>query len=157
MPMRTPVSWSEALLNAAPKPPGNVAEGITAQATTQAPLVPRNMHDSYSELILPFGSSSQLVEEYINASGGIRTGKSVESLPPLVRCLTLFFQVNGAFGFIGWLNLLQTYVGPWGGDSRAYTGARLLYRHRVCRQVQKNYVSLPPRDLTQRDVTDSTC
>jgi acyl-coenzyme A thioesterase 9 len=35
------------------------------------------MQDSYTELILPFGSSSQLLEEYTNASGGIRTGKYV--------------------------------------------------------------------------------
>lgn len=74
MPLRTPVLWSEALLNAARKLPGAVEEPV-AQPTAHTPLVPRNMHDSYSELILPFGSSSQLMEEYTNASGGIRTGK----------------------------------------------------------------------------------
>jgi len=39
------------------------------------PLVPRSMGDSYSELILPFGSSSELIEQYTNVSGGIRMGK----------------------------------------------------------------------------------
>lgn len=73
--MRTPISWSEALLNAAPKLPRDTVEEAKAQATPHASSIPRNMHDSYSELILPFGSSSQLIEEYINASGGIRHGK----------------------------------------------------------------------------------
>ena len=35
------------------------------------------MTDSYTELVLPFGSSPELLEKYTNASGGIRTGKYV--------------------------------------------------------------------------------
>ncbi|KAF9456390.1 Thioesterase/thiol ester dehydrase-isomerase [Collybia nuda] len=46
------------------------------------------MHDSYSELILPFGSSSQLTEEYINASGGIRHGKLMEHLDSLAGSIS---------------------------------------------------------------------
>ncbi|KAF8064151.1 Thioesterase/thiol ester dehydrase-isomerase [Lyophyllum atratum] len=46
------------------------------------------MHDSYSELILPFGSSSQLMEEYINASGGIRMGKLMEHLDSLAGSIS---------------------------------------------------------------------
>ncbi|KAF8961594.1 Thioesterase/thiol ester dehydrase-isomerase [Flammula alnicola] len=41
------------------------------------------MHDSYTELILPFGTSSNLLEQYTNASGGIRTGKLMEHLDSL--------------------------------------------------------------------------
>ncbi|KAG6845152.1 hypothetical protein H0H87_012948 [Tephrocybe sp. NHM501043] len=41
------------------------------------------MYDSYTELILPFGSSAEQKEEYINASGGIRTGKLMEHLDSL--------------------------------------------------------------------------
>lgn len=82
MPMRTPTSWSEALLNAAPKLPRHTVEEVNVQTIPHAPPIPRNMHDSYSELILPFGSSSQLIEEYINASGGIRHGKSVKDEYP---------------------------------------------------------------------------
>ncbi|KAF9556445.1 Thioesterase/thiol ester dehydrase-isomerase [Agrocybe pediades] len=41
------------------------------------------MHDSYCEVLLPFSSSSQLVEKYTNASGGIRTGKLMEHLDSL--------------------------------------------------------------------------
>ncbi|GLB44663.1 putative thioesterase thiol ester dehydrase-isomerase [Lyophyllum shimeji] len=83
MPMRTPILWSEALLNSAREAPGQ--EETTDQATPllHDPTVPRNMHDSYSELVLPFGSSSQVKEEYINAWGGIRTGKLMEHLDSL--------------------------------------------------------------------------
>jgi acyl-coenzyme A thioesterase 9 len=71
--MRTPVLWSETLLNTARE---HTKDTGTKQ-TSRDPLIPRNMHDSYAELVLPFGSSSQLLEEYTNATGGIRTGKRV--------------------------------------------------------------------------------
>jgi acyl-coenzyme A thioesterase 9 len=38
------------------------------------------MHDSYCELVLPFKSSPEFLEQYTNASGGIRTGKIMEVL-----------------------------------------------------------------------------
>jgi acyl-coenzyme A thioesterase 9 len=41
------------------------------------------MHDSYCEVLLPFASSPQLLEQYMNASGGIRTGKIFEHLDAL--------------------------------------------------------------------------
>jgi len=40
----------------------------------------RHMHDSYCEVILPFRSSREFLEQYTNASGGIRTGKIMEVL-----------------------------------------------------------------------------
>lgn len=76
MPTRTPVLWSETLLNAS-SAPSQVTEIPPIQ---QDLLVPRNMYDSYTEIILPFGSSAQRKEEYINASGGIRMGKLVALL-----------------------------------------------------------------------------
>ena len=76
--MRAATLWSESLL----KSTGGPLEGQGARAPSQPAepveedqLVPRGMHDSYSELVLPFASSVQVLEEYINASGGIRTGK----------------------------------------------------------------------------------
>ncbi len=69
MPMRSPILWSEALLNTSPQ------SEEEAKASAPPDLSPRNMYDSYTELILPFGSSVQLLEEYTNAHGGIRTGK----------------------------------------------------------------------------------
>ncbi|PCH43033.1 Thioesterase/thiol ester dehydrase-isomerase [Wolfiporia cocos MD-104 SS10] len=41
------------------------------------------MHDSYCELVLPFASSPELLEQYTNASGGIRTGMLMEHLDSL--------------------------------------------------------------------------
>ncbi|KAF8525581.1 Thioesterase/thiol ester dehydrase-isomerase [Hysterangium stoloniferum] len=41
------------------------------------------MHDSYSEMVLPFGSKPELLEQYINASGSIRVGKLIEHLDSL--------------------------------------------------------------------------
>jgi acyl-coenzyme A thioesterase 9 len=38
------------------------------------------MHDSYCEVTLPFKSSPEFLEQYTNASGGIRTGKIMEVL-----------------------------------------------------------------------------
>ncbi len=76
MPIRTPVLWSEALLNAAPRQP----QEPPTKVATEEPVIPRTMSDSYSELVLPFGSSGELMEQYTNATGGIRTGKYVSPL-----------------------------------------------------------------------------
>ncbi|KAG6887669.1 hypothetical protein C0995_013621 [Termitomyces sp. Mi166 len=84
MPLRTPVLWSEALLNASSAP----GQTLETPPTQQDPLVPRNMYDSYTELILPFGSSAQRKEEYINASGGIRMGKLMEHLDSLAGSIS---------------------------------------------------------------------
>lgn len=75
IPMRTPGLWSETLLNAAPDHTRD--RTLERKQAPHDPPLPRNMHDSYTELVLPFGSSSSLLEEYTNATGGIRTGKSV--------------------------------------------------------------------------------
>lgn len=78
MPVRTPIPWSESLLNSKKTP--------SASNTKHAPkFVPisRNMHDSYCEILLPFASDPQLLEQYTNASGGIRTGKIFEHLDSL--------------------------------------------------------------------------
>jgi acyl-coenzyme A thioesterase 9 len=44
---------------------------------------PRRMHNSYSQISLPFASSSELFEQYTNASGTIRLGKLLEHLDSL--------------------------------------------------------------------------
>ncbi|KAI0776841.1 Thioesterase/thiol ester dehydrase-isomerase [Trametes elegans] len=41
------------------------------------------MHDSYCEIRLPFASNPELLENYTNASGGIRTGLLMEHLDSL--------------------------------------------------------------------------
>ncbi|KAJ7590728.1 Thioesterase/thiol ester dehydrase-isomerase [Mycena floridula] len=84
MPMRSPILWSEALLSSVAKEShaDSVSPGSEAQRT------PRYMHDSYSEIILPFGSSSSLLEQYTNASGGIRTGRLMEHLDSLAGSIS---------------------------------------------------------------------
>lgn len=59
----------------------NLASPPSAQASPDAPpddviLVPRKMYDSYAQVILPFASQPELLEKYVNASGGIRTGEA---------------------------------------------------------------------------------
>ncbi|KAJ7353549.1 Thioesterase/thiol ester dehydrase-isomerase [Mycena albidolilacea] len=46
------------------------------------------MHDSYCELVLPFGSSPKLLEQYTNVHGGIRTGKLMEHLDSLAGSIS---------------------------------------------------------------------
>ncbi|KZV64632.1 Thioesterase/thiol ester dehydrase-isomerase [Peniophora sp. CONT] len=46
------------------------------------------MHDSYTEVLLPFASDGALFEQYTNASGGIRTGKLLEHLDSLAGSIS---------------------------------------------------------------------
>ncbi|KAJ3894452.1 Thioesterase/thiol ester dehydrase-isomerase [Lentinula edodes] len=46
------------------------------------------MHDSYTEFVLPIASNPNLLEEYVNASGGIRTGKLMEHLDSLAGSIS---------------------------------------------------------------------
>ena len=62
------------------------AAGTPPAPSAAAPvdhLAPRHMHDSYCEIMLPFASSPELLEQYTNASGGIRTGMLMEHLDSL--------------------------------------------------------------------------
>lgn len=76
---RPHVFWSDALLNMK-------SESKSENASEVAPVLHkphasrRNMHDSYCEVVLPFKSSPEFLEQYTNASGGIRTGKIMEVL-----------------------------------------------------------------------------
>lgn len=76
MPLRMPVLWAEALALAS-ETKKHAKENVKV---SQIDLTPRRMQDSYSELVLPFASSKDLVEQYTNAAGGIRTGKYVRKL-----------------------------------------------------------------------------
>ncbi|KAI0656279.1 Thioesterase/thiol ester dehydrase-isomerase [Cubamyces menziesii] len=79
LPVRSKGLWSEAL--AMPDAPDGKDLGPSPGA--QNPLVPRRMHDSYCEIRLPFASNPELLENYTNASGGIRTGLLMEHLDSL--------------------------------------------------------------------------
>jgi acyl-coenzyme A thioesterase 9 len=46
------------------------------------------MQDSYSEITLPFASNPALLEDYINPSGGLRTGLLMEHLDSLAGSIS---------------------------------------------------------------------
>lgn len=75
MPMRPPGLWSETLLNLALKGASSQAGPSAVPKLPESDLQTRRMHESYTELVIPFASSPQVLEKYINATGGIRTGK----------------------------------------------------------------------------------
>ena len=59
-------------------------KAFCAIALASEELLPhRSMHDTYSEIILPFASSPEFFEQYTNALGGIRTGMLMEHLDSL--------------------------------------------------------------------------
>ncbi|KAJ3825325.1 Thioesterase/thiol ester dehydrase-isomerase [Lentinula raphanica] len=95
MPMRIPSLWSEARLaitreeeaRSSSVVPQNL-HPVSPEPLTSKDLPSRNMHDSYTELILPFSSDPNLLEEYVNASGGIRTGKLMEHLDSLAGSIS---------------------------------------------------------------------
>lgn len=68
--MRSPVLWMESL-----KPAATQASSSDPSVTEQKELPPRKMHESYAQVKLPLGSQPDLLEKYVNASGGIRTGE----------------------------------------------------------------------------------
>lgn len=77
--------WSETLLNSS-----TLSEPIdpTLPIPSQESLPPRNMHDTYTQIVLPFKSSPELFEQYTNAYGGLRTGMLVEHLDSLAGSIS---------------------------------------------------------------------
>ena len=63
--------------------PPSTADPDTSRPNRIPPDVSRHMHDSYCEIRLPFASSPELLDNYTNASGGIRTGLLMEHLDSL--------------------------------------------------------------------------
>ncbi|OAX32604.1 Thioesterase/thiol ester dehydrase-isomerase [Rhizopogon vinicolor AM-OR11-026] len=88
MPMRTPIPWSEVLLNTASTSKSSEVPPVEAPTSEQQSLPPRYMHDTYSEIILPFASSPELFERYTNALGGLRTGMLMEHLDSLAGSIS---------------------------------------------------------------------
>ena len=56
---------------------------VTVPSNEPTDCLKRFMHDSYSQNELLFASSPELLEEYVNAWGGIRAGKLMEHLDSL--------------------------------------------------------------------------
>ncbi|PIL25877.1 transporter [Ganoderma sinense ZZ0214-1] len=81
LPVRSKGLWSEALSKLTI--PGQPEQTHGAAGAATRALEPRRMHDSYCEIVLPFSSSPEMLEDYTNASGGIRTGLLMEHLDSL--------------------------------------------------------------------------
>ncbi|CAA7262575.1 unnamed protein product [Cyclocybe aegerita] len=110
VPMRSPILWSEALLSAGMNGGEIRPSEAAAPPTSEIPLTPRNMGDSYSEVILPFGSSSELLEKYTNASGGIRTGKLMEHLDSLAGSIAYKHMLGPTVQSLGRLEERGFYI-----------------------------------------------
>ncbi len=78
--------WAEALATSIERPL------LSTSTPVEVDLTPRNMRDSYSEVVLPFGSSKEFFERYTNASGGIRMGKYALMLPFVCRVINLIIS-----------------------------------------------------------------
>ncbi|KAG6374028.1 HotDog domain-containing protein [Boletus reticuloceps] len=85
LPLRKSMLWSETLLNSS-VPPEPIDHTISIPS--QESLLPRNMHDTYTQIVLPFKSSPELFEQYTNAYGGLRTGMLMEHLDSLAGSIS---------------------------------------------------------------------
>jgi acyl-coenzyme A thioesterase 9 len=83
--------WIESLSGS----PDSPSSASPALASALDPSVPRRMHDSYSELTLPFASSPAL-DQYINATGGLRMGKLMEHLDSLAGSISYMHLLGPA-------------------------------------------------------------
>lgn len=83
VPIRSKGLWTEALSDLATSEWAAESSAESSAASGKRELIPRRMHDSYCEILLPFASSPELLENYTNATGGIRTGLLMEHLDSL--------------------------------------------------------------------------
>ncbi|CUA77888.1 Acyl-coenzyme A thioesterase 9, mitochondrial [Rhizoctonia solani] len=79
-PVRNSTSWKDILAKSSEEA-NLVAQQPAAREET--PLEPRYMHDSYTQVELPFANNPALLEQFTNAGGGLRTGLLMEQLDAL--------------------------------------------------------------------------
>lgn len=108
--MRTPISWSEALLNAASTSKSSKPPPVEAPVSEQHSLPPRYMHDTYAEIILPFASSPVLFEQYTNAWGGLRTGMLMEHLDSLAGSISYKHMLGPGVETLGRIHERGFYI-----------------------------------------------
>ncbi|KAG7087538.1 hypothetical protein E1B28_013495 [Marasmius oreades] len=105
VPIRPRRLWSEVLLTSEP------TSMATSSSSNQPPdLTPRNMHDSYTEIVLPFSSSTELYDKYTNASGGIRTGKLMEHLDSLAGSIAYKHMLGPGVQTLGKIHERGFYI-----------------------------------------------
>lgn len=109
MPMRTPMLWSEALLNATSASKSSGDNPVEAPAPEKT-LPPRYMHDTYAEILLPFASSPKLFEQYTNAWGGLRTGMLMEHLDSLAGSISYKHMLGPGVETLGRIHERGFYI-----------------------------------------------
>lgn len=124
MPMRTPILWSQALLNATSTSKSFESHPVETPAPEQ-PLPPRYMHDTYAEILLPFASSPELFERYTNAWGGLRTGMLMEHLDSLAGSISYKHMLGPDVETLGHINERGFYIVTASVDRLADVNARL--------------------------------
>ena len=110
MPLRTPRLWSESLLTASRTQSEESLNPSPPPPVDPKELSPRHMYDSYSQIVLPFSSSPELLEQYVNAWGGIRTGKLMEHLDSLAGSIAYKHMLGPATETIGKINERGFYI-----------------------------------------------
>ena len=110
--MRTPRLWSEYLLTGHHKQPdaSQIPTTTPKEPDSDPPLQPRYMHDSYSQIVLPFSSTPELLEQYVNAWGGLRLGKLLEHLDSLAGSIAYKHVLGPSVQTIGKINERGFYV-----------------------------------------------
>lgn len=109
MPLRTPISWSEALLNASSTSKASEDHPIETPGPEQ-PLPPRYMYDTYTEILLPFASSPKLFEQYTNAWGGLRIGMLMEHLDSLAGSISYKHMLGPGVETLGRIHERGFYI-----------------------------------------------
>ncbi|KAK4684079.1 acyl-coenzyme A thioesterase 9, partial [Tremellales sp. Uapishka_1] len=74
-----PTTW---LASSSPPSASSVGGGMTKEEEEEM-MRDRGMHESYTAFELPLASDKDLLEKYVNVSGGVRTGKLLEHLDSL--------------------------------------------------------------------------
>ena len=68
------------------------------------------MHDSYSQIVLPFESDVKLLEKYLNASGSLRVGKLMEHLDSLAGSIAYKHLLGPSVETLGKISERGFYV-----------------------------------------------
>ena len=110
MPLRTPRLWSESLLTASRTQSEESLNPSPPPPVDPKELSPRHMYDSYSQIVLPFSSSPELLEQYVNAWGGIRTGKLMEHLDSLAGSIAYKHMLGPTVETLGKINERGYYI-----------------------------------------------
>ncbi|KAJ3800132.1 Thioesterase/thiol ester dehydrase-isomerase [Lentinula aff. detonsa] len=121
------------------------------------------MHDSYTQFILHFSSDPNLLEEYVNASGGIRTGKLMEHLDSLAGSISykhvlgptkseLKVEEMGLYIVTAGVERIDM-LRPLTSDRDLRLSGQVIYTGRSSMEVVVRIESVAPRGTQEKDET----